>query len=166
MKNMNPGYALHGFGTEIDQFDKPIETNFQQGTLGFNIDDFVNIFSPPMPTHIKINIDGIEADILEGGRNTISSTTARSIIVEIEWEISQERKMELHSLLAGLGFIPPPQASAEFRNVIFRQRGVMYRDSPPAAPTSVNAQFLPDVIDIKLAKFFDPYCPPDAGACV
>ena len=119
MESMSPGNAMHGFGTEINQFDRPIMINFRQGTIGFSIDDFVDIFSPPLPTHIKVDVDGIEADIIRGGKKTLSSPTVQSIIVEIEQKLSRKRKTEIQELMIEIGFKARPQMSPKFRNVIF-----------------------------------------------
>lgn len=121
MESTSPGIAMHGFGTEINQFDKPIDIEFRQGAIGFSIDDFVAIFSPLLPTHIKIDVDGIEADILRGGKRTLSSPAIRSIIVEIEQKLSQKRKAEIQDLMTEIGFESRPQVSSEFRNVIFNR---------------------------------------------
>ena len=39
----------------------------------------------PTPTHIKIDVDGIEPEIIEGGRNTLHEV--KSILVELETEL-------------------------------------------------------------------------------
>ena len=119
MESVIPGTAMHGFGTEINQYDKPIGITFRQGAIGFSIDNFVEIFSPPLPTHIKIDVDGIEGDIIRGAQRTLSSPNVRSVIVEIEQDISQNRKTEIWDLMMEFGFNCYRRASSECRNVIF-----------------------------------------------
>jgi len=75
---------MYGFGTERNQFGGAIDVDFRQGAVGLSIDDFVTMFSPPLPTHVKIDVDGIWADILRGGRRTLSAQSVRSVIVEVE----------------------------------------------------------------------------------
>ena len=119
MANTEAGHVMHGFGTETDQFGGTIPTKFRQGAVGFSIDDFVNTFSPPLPTHVKIDVDGIENDILRGGRRTLSASSVRSIIVEIEGDPESARIREIETLLTEMGFAARPAASPGLRNVIF-----------------------------------------------
>lgn len=113
------GAAMHGFNTEKDQLERPIATKFRQGAIGFSVDDFVQQFSPPLPTHVKIDVDGLELSILEGGAKTFSAPSVRSMIVELEG--SGERQAEIVRLMAGLGFTAEPKASPSHRNMIFRR---------------------------------------------
>ena len=119
MNETEAGTYLHGFGTERDQLGRLIETSFRQGAVGFAIDDFVRFFSPPLPTHVKIDVDGIEADILRGGRKTLGGPNVRSMIIEIEGNPESPRVREIFSLIDELGFRPQPKASTDYRNVIF-----------------------------------------------
>ena len=119
MAGTGAGRAMHGFETEFDQFNRPIETKFRQGTIGFSVDDFVNHFSPPRPTHVKIDVDGIEADILGGGRVTLSDPSVRSMIVEVEGDPDLARNRKIFSLMREFGFTAKPKISPECRNVVF-----------------------------------------------
>lgn len=124
MASTSAGKSMHGFGTEIDQFDEIIDTKFRQGAVGFSIDDFVTMFSPPLPTHVKIDVDGIEAQILRGGRDTLSAPSVESIIVEIERDLDSPRNREIFASMTELGFTATPKASPELRNVIFVRSSV------------------------------------------
>ena len=117
MASTSIGGSFHGFGVETDQFGRGIKTEFHQGAVGFSIDDFARLFSPPLPTHVKIDVDGLEPDILRGGLRTLSAPTVRSIIVEVEG--SDARSREIVGLMNDLGFSPRPKGSAAYRNVIF-----------------------------------------------
>ena len=111
------GTAMHGFNTETDQFESPISTKFRQGAIGFSVDDFVRQFSPPLPTHVKIDVDGLEPGILRGGAKTFSAPSVRSIIVELQG--SDERQAEIVRIMAELGFTAEAKASPSHRNMIF-----------------------------------------------
>lgn len=56
----------------------------EQAILVFSIDDFIDRFSPPFPTHIKIDVDGVEEQILKGATKTLSDARLRSLIVEVD----------------------------------------------------------------------------------
>ena len=121
MAKTGAGGSMHGFGTETDQFGRTIRTAFRQGAVGFSVDDFVRTFSPPMPTHVKIDVDGIENEILRGGVRTFSARSVRSMIIEIEGDHNSARILEIRSLLAEMGFAARPAASPRFRNVVFER---------------------------------------------
>ena len=84
MEDTGVGSAMHGFVIEEDQFERTIKSNFRQGSIGFSINDYVRQFSPPHPTHVKLDADGLEPGILRGGQNTLSSRSVKSVIVEVE----------------------------------------------------------------------------------
>ena len=119
MASTEPGGVLRGFGTETTQLGNSIDVGFRQPAVGFAIDDFVRIFAPPLPSHVKMDVDSIEAAILRGGRETLSAPSVVSMIVEIEGDHDSAHNREIYSLMAELGFTPRPQASPEYRNVIF-----------------------------------------------
>ena len=110
---------MHGFGTEKDQFDQAIDVRFRQGAVGFAVDDFVAAFSPHLPTHVKIDVDGIEADIVRGGRKTFSAPSVQSMIVGIERDLGSPHNREILGLMTDFGWIARPKASPDLRNVIF-----------------------------------------------
>ena len=113
------GTANHSFDTEKDAIGRPIATKFRQGAIGFSVDDFVELFSPPLPTHVKLDVDGLEPDILRGGVKTFSASSVQSMIVEMEG--SDERQAGIVALMAELGFTAKPKASSDCRNVVFRR---------------------------------------------
>jgi FkbM family methyltransferase len=55
-----------------------------QSAVIFSIDDFVQHFDPPLPTHIKIDVDGAEGQILEGSTVTLSNPKLRSLLIEVD----------------------------------------------------------------------------------
>ena len=125
MSSISPGGSMHAFGTDRDQFDRIIDVRFRQGAIGFSIDDFVTMFSPPRPTHVKMDVDGIEADILRGGRDTLSSPSVRSMIVEIEGDLTSLHNREILQLMAEFGFAARPKDCPQLRNVVFNRGRVL-----------------------------------------
>ncbi len=113
----------NGFDSEIESLERNIGTVFRQGAVGFSIDDFVQMFGPPLPTHVKMDVDGIEADILRGGRRTLSAGTMCSMLIEMEGDLDSPRNRELFAVMAELGFAPLPKLAPELRNIIFERPG-------------------------------------------
>jgi FkbM family methyltransferase len=48
---------------------------------GVPLDSLTSLFGTPAPDHVKIDVDGIEADIVESGARTFSKVT--SVLVEV-----------------------------------------------------------------------------------
>lgn len=84
MGNTEIGSALHSFSQAIDWQGKSFSSEFKQGMVGFTIDEFVQRFNPKFPTYIKIDVDGIESKIVEGGRKTFEDSRLKSILVELD----------------------------------------------------------------------------------
>lgn len=124
MAHTGAGTSMHGFATELDQFGRVIDTKFQQGAVGFCIDDFVRVFSPPPPTHVKIDVDGAELEILRGGRDTFSGPSVRSMLVEIEGDRASPRNRKIMALMIELGFVSSAGAAESPRNVVFHRSSV------------------------------------------
>ena len=80
--DLSPGSALHSFGTPENQRSDLLR--FKQRVLAFRLDDIIEQFCFPLPTHLKIDVDGTELQILDGAEKTISKNTVKSIMVEVE----------------------------------------------------------------------------------
>ncbi len=81
MMNTGAGHSMHAFGAPENARGKMTPV-FSQPTLGFTIDDFCRIFEAPPPDHLKLDVDGNEAKIIRGGRQTLAG--AKTVLVEIE----------------------------------------------------------------------------------
>jgi len=118
MANTEAGHPLHVFGAE--RAARPgVRPHFRQSVPAFAIDRFCALFRPPPPHHIKLDVDGIELDILKGGAATIAAH-ARSLLVEIEADAAGRA---IRAFLAGLDFSEDAAFAAQGarRNVLFRR---------------------------------------------
>src|SRR5262245_30821132 len=104
--------ASHSVGAALNQFGRPGDKSrywsqatpsATHGTIGFAIDDFIDHFSPPFPTYLKIDVDGIELSILEGARRTLSDPRLQSMMIELDVDSSEVRCRALR-LLEEAGF--------------------------------------------------------------
>jgi len=82
-------------GTEMQNF----KTSSQ---IALRLDDLVDIFNLPAPSHIKIDVDGLEDKVLQGGLKTIGNV--KSILVEIDLK-NTVRNREIQQVLGELGFV-------------------------------------------------------------
>ena len=84
------GGAQH---TGIRDVKGPMPTVRKQVLLSFRLDDFIQMFGLRLPTHIKIDVDGSELEVLRGAKGTLGSTCLRSILVEVD-----KRESHLHTI--------------------------------------------------------------------
>ena len=83
MSSVEAGAAMHSFGdlgptSEPNNFIRHLET-----VLNFSIDDFRRIYQLCAPAYLKIDVDGVEEEILYGATNTLKDRGVRSILVEM-----------------------------------------------------------------------------------
>jgi len=99
------GAALNQFGQrgETSRYWTGENSTFAQGMLGYTIDDFVCQFQPPFPTRLKLDVDGLELQILQGAKQTLRDPRLRSLMVELSLSDAAERR-EATELLSNAGF--------------------------------------------------------------
>lgn len=103
VRKFAPGQALHSFGTKIGQDRKEFSPEHQQGMMGVSVDDLTQRFSLPFPTHIKVDVDGIESLIVKGASNTLADVRLRSVLIEIY--IIQDVVSEIKEMFLGHDFV-------------------------------------------------------------
>ena len=103
--SLTPSAAMHALGDAVDFKGDRFIPVFKQLMLTYRLDDLINQFSLPLPNHIKIDVDGLEWEILEGASRYLDNPALRSILVEVdertkESKVTQalyEREFKLHS---------------------------------------------------------------------
>jgi FkbM family methyltransferase len=107
------GASLHQFGQkgQTSRYWNGGYTTSAQGVVGFSIDDFIGQFRPPFPTRLKIDVDGLEWPILQGGRNTLCDRRLKSVMVELPLSDEDERNRAIRWLSeAGLDLLSVGEA--------------------------------------------------------
>ena len=66
------------------------------------MDSFLSQFPDLTPTHIKIDVDGIERKIIEGGKNTLKDTRVKQLLIELNTDLKDD--MEIIEILKDCGF--------------------------------------------------------------
>jgi len=83
---------------------KDLKKIFQFSTLGMSMNDVKNLLKIPQPDYIKMDVDGIEHLILEGGNQILKKT--KSILVEVDESfITQVERTKKYLTEAGLKLI-------------------------------------------------------------
>jgi len=89
MSNTIQGGALSCFGHSQATYTvcgENYDVSFNQGMIGFSIDDFIDKFSPPFPNYLKIDVDSIEDKIIAGATKTIGNDQLKSVLIELDTE--------------------------------------------------------------------------------
>lgn len=119
---------MHNLGSP-DGFDgRPFRPAFEQGGAAFSLDDLVYTREVPVPQHVKIDVDGLEPQIIAGAARLISDPGLRSILIELDTR-SESHMQAVRTLEdAGLRMISrynsPMFAGTEFKDIfnhIFRR---------------------------------------------
>ncbi len=84
MSATNAGNSFNSFESTENCFGKPLDIKFRQSTIGFSIDDFRHLFNLAPPNYVKIDVDGTEAQILDGAAETLADPALRAVLVELE----------------------------------------------------------------------------------
>ena len=96
------GGAHNSSGSDKSQDGKKM-LNFRiSSQLALSLDALVEIFRIPNPSHIKIDVDGLESKVLQGGLKTFRNS--KSILIEID-EKNKDQNNEVQGLLSNLGFV-------------------------------------------------------------
>lgn len=84
MSSVQIGAASNTFGETGAQQGGASAALSAQATLGFALDDFIDMFKPRFPNHLKIDVDGIELKIVQGAGKTLKDRRLKSILVEVD----------------------------------------------------------------------------------
>lgn len=80
---LEPGGALHSFGPIIrPRSGEVIGPKGGHACACYRLDDLVRFEGMPFPTHLKIDVDGGEQDVLNGAENTLADN--RLVAVQLE----------------------------------------------------------------------------------
>jgi FkbM family methyltransferase len=92
MPVFSTGTAFNQFGVAPEGIADPFRNGFKQAVFAYTVDAFTEKFSEFVPTHIKIDVDGIEAKIIEGAARTLESPEIQSMLVELDSNLAADQK--------------------------------------------------------------------------
>lgn len=100
----HPSPGLTGAVPESVQAAQSYERHrgFEQLLYGCSVDELVTRHGLPAPTHIKLDVDGLEPNIIAGAMQTIRSGSVRGIVVELNRKSPAD--MVIPGILAQHGF--------------------------------------------------------------
>jgi FkbM family methyltransferase len=88
LSSNEPGSATHGLNKPESDGIR-FEASHCQGIISMSVDQFVSLENTSFPNHIKIDVDGLENEIIDGMKETLKDLRLKSIIIEIAVELSK-----------------------------------------------------------------------------
>lgn len=101
LSSENIGSALNTFAEQYGQDGNLLNPVLEYKVLGLSADDLIAMLKLKPPTHIKIDVDGIEHLILAGATNTLKNV--QSVLIEVN-EKFFEQFDGINSAFKALGF--------------------------------------------------------------
>jgi len=70
--------------------------------MSVTLDEMARTFLEVMPNHIKIDVDGIEDQVVLGAEALLQSTQLKSILLELNFSLPSNK--QIYGILLSLGF--------------------------------------------------------------
>lgn len=96
------GGSCHTFKEPLDYKLENFTPAFQQGCFATTLDALIEQAAIPVPTHIKIDVDGIEHRVIAGMQQTLQNMAVQSVLIEINTHLQEHQ--QLLEQMHGLGF--------------------------------------------------------------
>lgn len=121
MAHTEAGHSMHAFG-QAETTLGPIDAVFRQSVPGFTIDAFSELFAPPPPANILVDVDSVELAVLQGAARTLVNHV-RTVMVEIQGINRSDGGGPIADYLMSLGFREDAafMAQGAKRNVLYRR---------------------------------------------
>lgn len=121
LSTLQPGGALNNFGEAVDWKHEHFVPIFEQGVISFSLDSFLHRFHEYFPTHIKIDVDGLEGKIIKGAKKTLKDRRLKTLLVEINESLPEDLDLVQFIESSGLKYLKKKRSQLvedeEFRNV-------------------------------------------------
>ena len=83
LHSLEAGAALHAFGTNMDFKGEHFQSAFEQGSLALTLDDLAYSHGLDFPDFIKIDVDGLETRIIQGGDRVLRDQRLKGLLLEL-----------------------------------------------------------------------------------
>lgn len=100
------GGSCHSFDESVDFKLEQRKSPFIQGCFSARIDQLIADGVMPVPSHIKLDVDGFEHKVIAGAAETLRNPAVKSLIIEINPHLAEHRGILDH--LSELGFSYDP----------------------------------------------------------
>jgi FkbM family methyltransferase len=86
------GSSFHSFSANKDVAGKEFTPVFRQGAISYTLDQLVYKHNFPCPNYLKIDVDGLQADIINGANKLLGDKTLKSILLELNEDLEDDQK--------------------------------------------------------------------------
>jgi FkbM family methyltransferase len=80
------GGAHNSVGSNVGAGGKSLKDAIRTQAICFSVDQLVEVLNLPSPHHLKIDVDGLEIEVLKGATNTLKKI--KTVLVEVDSEFS------------------------------------------------------------------------------
>lgn len=105
LSSLMAGGSCHSFASDLNYKREEKQWAFKQGTVGFTLDSLVYECGLPMPTHLKVDVDGFEDKVVAGATAVLSHV--QSVLLELD--SANADHMRIRDDLVAMGFVTDDQ---------------------------------------------------------
>jgi FkbM family methyltransferase len=99
-----PGSARHGLGASGCWREDSEPVVLRQGGVSVTLNTLVGKYGVPQPSLVKLDVDGLEENILDAGNQVLVSRALRSVLVEVMFKDGESSPWAVRKL-ATFGFV-------------------------------------------------------------
>jgi FkbM family methyltransferase len=85
------GSSMHSLDKAVRLKNQPFTPKARQPVAAFTLDRAVDLLNA-VPNHIKIDVDGIENEIVKGAATTLANTAVKSVLIELSSDDPEDKK--------------------------------------------------------------------------
>jgi FkbM family methyltransferase len=93
-KDVRSGASGGQIDANIDEHGKEFKIENKQSVLTFQLDDLINYFKIPFPNYIKIDVDGVEDQIIKGMQSTLKNSALKGLLIELNHDSKTSETLE------------------------------------------------------------------------
>ncbi len=102
LSDVTAGKSLNSFGVKSDSTDPLKSTKAMQGSVAMSLDTICSLLDK-MPTVLKIDVDGLESNIIAGALKVLQSSSIRKLMVE--FDPSRKSDLDADNRLSKMGYV-------------------------------------------------------------
>ena len=102
--SLGAGTALHAVGEALDYVRQPFTAAAVERVVAFRLDDLVRVLGLPLPTRLKLDVDGFEHKVLAGAAGVLAAARCEVYTELVEALPDDPHPREVERFLAGLGY--------------------------------------------------------------
>lgn len=118
MSNPYAGAANHKV-EQVSTYSNKEE--LKQNVYGESLDNMITNYGLPCPNHIKIDVDGLEYEIVKGLKETLKNSSLKSVLIEIDENLANHKEIITRIESAGFKIRFKTDLSFKINNYIFER---------------------------------------------